>query len=210
MPAPNTLDGLNEKQSSFVAHYLSGMTQRNAAIAAGYSPKSADSLASQTMANPRVKEAIEAQRAKLAKKSATIQEKILDELQDMAFFNAEDVTVVDEDGQVQIDFSRAERRHYKVLTKVKTKTRQIYDNRGKVVGTEKSSEIGLADKYRGLEMLGRHAGLFKTEEQRVVIDVADRLLAARARVMRGPLLEHDDGDADEMPEDTETDHGSTE
>lgn len=197
-------------QRSFVLKYLAGVPQKKAAIEAGYSARSADSKASQLLSKREIKEAIALHRAKVSKKLEVTQTRILDELADMAFFNVQDVSRVNSDGALEIDFTNANRAHFAAVTKIKTKQRSVYDNRGKVVGTEKSSEIGLADKYRGLEMLGRHAGLFKTEEQRVVIDVADRLLAARARVMRGPLLEHDDGDADEMPEDTEIDHGSTE
>jgi hypothetical protein len=37
----------------------------------------------------------------------------------------------------------------------------------------------MADKYRGLELLGKTVGMFKSEEQRVVVDIADRLLRAR-------------------------------
>lgn len=192
MESAEILKGLTTAQSSFVLKYISGVPQQQAAIEAGYSAKSAGSQSSQLLSNPKIKAAIEHHRAKLAQRARPIQERILAELEDMAFFNVQDISRVNNDGALEIDFSNATRTHYKAVNKIKTKSRNIYDNRGRVVGTEKSSEVGLADKYRGLQMLGQHAGLFKTEEQRVVIDVADRLLSARARIQRGPLLENED------------------
>lgn len=112
--------------------------------------------------------------------------KVIQELHDMAFANIADFITVDEAGLPQVDFSTATPEQLKAITSIKTKLSTRYDKDGNQVGTEQEANFGLADKYRGLELLGKHLGLFKADEQRVVVDVADRLLAARRRLTELP------------------------
>jgi|GEM_PF-3991384 len=50
-------DKLSFRERKFIKYLSQGMTQKDAAILAGYSRKSADSLASQTLKNPKVQRA---------------------------------------------------------------------------------------------------------------------------------------------------------
>lgn len=54
------LASLSAQRRRFVAEYLVDLRQRDAAIRAGYSAKSADALASQILKNPKVFEAVQA------------------------------------------------------------------------------------------------------------------------------------------------------
>jgi hypothetical protein len=49
----------------------------------------------------------------------------------------------------------------------------------------------MADKYRGIELLGKTVGMFKEAEQRVVLDIGERLLRARGRVVAGDREDED-------------------
>lgn len=82
-----------------------------------------------------------------------------------------------------VDFSTATPAQLRAITKIKNKTRTVYSPKGDVVGVEQNNEFSIADKYRGLEMLGKHIGMWKTEEQKIVVDVADRLLESRKRLL---------------------------
>lgn len=135
--------------------------------------------------------------AQRTEQALTTRDKVIRELTDMAMFDPRRVITTDEDGDLQVDFANASDADYKAITKVKNKTRYLYDNKGRKVGEEKQTEVGFADKYRGLELLGRIEGLFKEPEQRVVVDVADRLLRARNRAVMlgssGEILENSSG-----------------
>lgn len=107
---------------------------------------------------------------------------VIKELKTLAFSNIADFITWDSDGQPQIDFSNATPEQLKAIASVKSKSTQRFDNKGKHIATEREAAFTMVDKKGSLELLGRHLGLFKTEEQRVVLDVADRLLAARRRL----------------------------
>lgn len=109
-------------------------------------------------------------------------DRVKEELGKLAFLNVSKIVRVEEDGTLVQDFSQATPDELQSVTSVSTKKRSIYSAKGEHLGDEVTNKVTLADKYRGLELLGRHLGMFKAEEQRVVVDVADRLLAARRRM----------------------------
>lgn len=100
----------------------------------------------------------------------------------MAFANIADFITVDANGHPQVDFSTATPEQLRAITSVASKNRSIYDKDGRKVADEQTSRFTMADKYKGLELLGKHIGMFKEPETRVVLDVADRLLLARRRL----------------------------
>jgi len=99
----------------------------------------------------------------------------------LAFANIADFITVDADGLPQVDFSRATEEQLRAISNVASKRTTRTDRDGGVT-VEVSSRFAMADKYRGLELLGRSMGMFRDAEQRIVVDVADRLLHARARL----------------------------
>lgn len=105
------------------------------------------------------------------------------ELIGIAHSNVDDFTRLNKDGDLEVDFSRATREQLGAVSSVKVKKRKIYDNRGNVVGEEHQSEFRLWDKLRAAELLGKHSGFLAEPEQKIVVDVADRLLRARSRVL---------------------------
>lgn len=138
-----------------------------------------------------VKDYIASRRAPVEAKSVDLQSKVLEEIKTLAFANIEDLTSLNSEGQRDVDFSSATREQLAAVTKISNKKRSIYNSKGELVAVEEQRGFTLADKYRGLELLGRYTGMFKAEEQRVVVDVADRLLTARQRLLSGPS--EDDG-----------------
>jgi phage terminase small subunit len=131
---------------------------------------------------------LSAPRDEAAEKGRELDNRVIQELSTLAFANIADLIVIDSDGQPSFDLSKATREQLSAIANLKTKTTKRYDGKGQHVATDTELAISIADKYRGLELLGKHRGLFKADEQRVVLDVADRLLNARRRVA---LLERD-------------------
>lgn len=84
------MDELSAKQAAFVREYLKDRNATQAAIRAGYSPKGADVQGARLLGNVRVKLAIDAAEEKLNKQSKDIRERIIDELQLLAFSRLSD------------------------------------------------------------------------------------------------------------------------
>lgn len=181
---------LNDKYRRFADKYLETGNASESARFVGYSAKCAGVTGSKLLARPDIAAYLAERRAEVLGDEATVQQRVLGELEALAFANIADFISIDDDGLPQVDFSNASREQLRAITNIATKRTTRRDKDGNVT-TEEQSRFGLTDKYRGLELLGKHHGLFKAEEQRVVVDVADRLLHARQR-----LRQLDDGAAE--------------
>lgn len=77
-------EGLTPKQERFVAEYLIDSNGKRAAEAAGYSPRTAGRIASETLLNPKVKAALAAARKRIATKLDLTAEKVLADIERIA------------------------------------------------------------------------------------------------------------------------------
>lgn len=188
---------LDPKHKKFCDEYLRTNRKGASARAAGYSPNSSHTEASRLLKRPDVQQYLAYRVAELtAKEDAvetqakdTLDNRIINELETLAFANISDFITIDENGKPQIDFSGATPEQLKAIASVKSKTSRKFNSKGEHIATDQESAFTLADKYRGLELLAKHRGLFKAEEHKITLDVADRLIAARRRAL---LLGSDD------------------
>lgn len=175
----------------FADTYLVTNNITESAIKAGYSERSARTTGRRLLQKAPIaayiQKAIEARSAK----TLSTKDKIKAELERMAFFNIEDVTTVDDEGNLVPDFSNAGRDQLAAVTSLSsvTKTRRGRDGTEEI---EKRAKYGFADKYRGMELLAKLEGLLKEDKVHVVVDVADRLLQARQRVLALDTEPHDE------------------
>lgn len=145
--------GLTPKQERFVAEYLINADATAAAIKAGYSAKTAAQQGYQLLHNTSVIAKLSAKQQKLAEKSETTAERVIDELVMLAFYDPADLaTVLNEDGdEVAIrgpqDIKRLPLRIRKAIVGW---------------GWDRSGNFTLkfAPKTATLELLGKHLGLF--------------------------------------------------
>jgi len=140
---------LTPKQQRFVDEYLIDLNGTQAAIRAGYSPKSAGSTASQCLANPEIRAAVDTAIAKRSRRTGIHADRVLRELAKIGFVNATDV--IDDDGSVRATATSDDTASIKSV-KVKT----VPKENGDIV----EREVRLNDKLRALELIGRHLGLF--------------------------------------------------
>lgn len=175
---------LKAEHKKFADKYLACGKIRDSALFAGFSERSAHTTGNRLLKRDDIAAYIAARAEKaaaIADEPEPLSERIVKELDAMAFSNIGDFITIDADGLPQVDFSTATPEQLKAITSIATKVKTT-----KVAGattTEHSSRFTMVDKYRGLELLGRHLGMFREAEQRVVIDVADRLLVARQRLL---------------------------
>ena len=180
---------LLDRHKKFADEYLRTGNATGSARLAGASHRSAHVTGAKWLKRRDVSEYLAVEAAKLSAPRAEVSEqgkdldqRILAEMEALAFANIGDFITIDEDGKPQVDFSTATPDQLRAITSVKTKTSRRFDNKGQHIATDSEAMFSLADKYRGLELLGKHRGLFKADEQRIVVDVADRLLNARRRL----------------------------
>ncbi len=140
-----------KKRERFVEEYLIDLNATQAAIRAGYSPKTAYSIGHELMKIPEVRARIDKAMAERSKRTGINADRVLRELGKIAFVNATDVIDMS-DATVKND---AERDDTAAIASVKVKV--IPGENGD--GVER--EIRLADKLKALELCGKHLGMFK-------------------------------------------------
>lgn len=141
---------LTDKQKRFIDEYLIDLNATQAAIRAGYSPKTANEQGSRLLANVSIRARIEQAMAERSKRTGINQDRVLRELARIAFVNAADVINFDSatiaEGASEDDTA--------AIASVKVKTIPTPDGDGI------EREIRLADKLKALELCGKHLGMF--------------------------------------------------
>ncbi|MBB6176393.1 MAG: terminase small subunit [Anoxybacillus ayderensis] len=147
---------LTEKQKRFADEYLIDLNATQAAIRAGYSPRSAAEQASRLLKNAKVRAYIDERMAELSRRTGVNQERILRELARIAFVNAPELINM-EDATIREDATIDD-------------MAAIASVRVKVIPTENGQgierEIRLADKIRALDLLGKRFAMW-TERQQI-------------------------------------------
>lgn len=173
---------LSAKRERFVAEYLIDLNATRAAVRAGYSRKTAEQQGCRLLRNVQVARAIARGQAQAADKTSVTHERVLAELELLAFSNVMHY-LVDDDGNVRLAPGApagAERALQSVKRRVTVTG--AGDNARRVVEVE----VKLWDKPGPLKLAGRHVGLF-----------ADRLeLSASAQVLTFSLNLDGDGGAE--------------
>lgn len=181
---------LTDKQKRFCEEYLIDLNATQAAIRAGYSPKTAEQTASRLLRNVKVQEYIAKRQKELSRSTEVTQERVIRELALIAFSNATDyarvvekkmkievngvlVDALDEDGNPIM---------YRTVEPVLTE--ELTDDQKRVLAVIKKGRDGLevrpCSKEKALELLGRHLGMFKDKveldtdmELNITVDYGD-------------------------------------
>ena len=147
---------INDRERLFVREYLNDLNTAQAAIRAGYSPRSAPKHASRVFDRPRVKAAIEAAMAARATKLEITAEKVLREIAPMGLANIMDYFTPQEDGTAYVDLSGLTREQAVAIAEVQVE--EFVSGSGAARGEKGQGQAG--DKSRNLEPIGKHLGMF--------------------------------------------------
>ena len=143
---------LNGRQELFIVEYLKCLNATKAAIAAGYSEKSAAETGCELLKNPKVASRIREHFDNYAMSAA----EVLANLAEIARGDVSDV--VDHNGNLDMAAARRAK-----------KTNLIRKIRQRSVTTEESdiaeTEIEMHDRLRALELLGKHHKLFTDKQE---------------------------------------------
>lgn len=141
---------LTKRQQVFVAEYFKDMNATRAAIAAGYSKKSAESQGSQLLKHPKVSAEIAKKSASLLGKAEITAEKVLEEIGNVAFLDPR--KFLNPDGTLK-EFASLDADVACAIAGFEVSE----------TGNDKKArvrKIRLADKLKALELYGRYFKLF--------------------------------------------------
>jgi phage terminase small subunit len=147
---------LTAKQQRFVEAYLANPNGARAAIAAGYSAKTARVIASENLRKPAIAAALaEAQRRRKEREQGLI-ERVREELAGMAFSNIKDI--LDEDKRVIEPSAWPARLRGMIHYEKRETIRHTRDGRTEHLMTK--IRVKMPRKLKALEMLGKSLGMF--------------------------------------------------
>ena len=138
---------MTDKQKRFCEEYMIDLNATQAAIRAGYSPKTANEQAGRLLVNVGIQNYIAQLQAMQSRRTGVSADRVVRELAKIAFVNAGDL-IDPETASVKLDASRDD---LAAVQSVKVKT---FGEDGL------EHEVKLADKLRALDLLGRHLGMF--------------------------------------------------
>ncbi len=137
---------LTEKQIRFCKEYIIDANKTQAAIKAGYSSKTAESQGSRLLTNVNVVNFIQELKKDVEKANKITIQKVLNELDKMAFSNITDYIEVKEDTITLTDWTKLSKEQTAAIESVHQ--------------TKDGYRIKLYNKPHALEMIGKHLGMF--------------------------------------------------
>lgn len=170
---------LSAQQIRFCEEYAISLNAKEAALAAGYSPKGAQTQGPRLLKLPAVRAKVDELLKRTSKKLEVTQERVVEEIARMAFYDPADLIP---------DLEEAVTTGSTFLTNGQ-QIRDLPENvRRAIVGWKFDKdgrlEIKLADKSKALDQLARHLSLYNDSLDVQVNDVADRLRRGRERVAK--------------------------
>ena len=184
---------LTDKQKRFCDEYLIDLNATQAAIRAGYSPKTAEQTASRLLRNVKVQEYIAKRQKELSRSTEITQERVIKELALIAFSNNADYAhVVEKKMQVEaggtlVDVLDKDGKPVMYRTVEPVLTEELTEEQKRALAVIKKGRDGLevksCDKVKALELLGKHLGIFTDKIEANVNDTTrselQELLAQR-------------------------------
>jgi phage terminase small subunit len=170
---------LNEKQRKACRELITGCTQEEAYVRAGYAKAAAKSGASKLFSRPEAQQYLNELRKPVVEKAQITAQMVLEELAKIGFANIADFVKATPGGDPYIDLSKMTREQAAALSEITID--DYMDGRGEDAREVKRVRVKLADKRAALCDIGKHLGMFREnpggEEApmptRVVIEVVD-------------------------------------
>jgi len=167
---------LSDLQEKFAREYVIDLNATRAAIAAGYSEKSAARQVTRMLKNVRVRKLIERLQSERASRLEVKADRVVEELTRLAFSNMQDFTRV-EGGKPVLDLSQISRDQFAAIQEIREDTTGgAGDGERKVVIR---TTVKLSDKTKNLELLGRHLGMFQDNVKVTGLEGLAKVLAER-------------------------------
>lgn len=169
----NGVSELKAKQQTFCEEYLVDLNGAQAAIRAGYSEKTARTIASELLTKPNIQDCIQQLMDKRSKSTEITAERVLQEIAKLGFANMQDYTRTS-DGALVTDMSAVTRDQMAAVQEFTSETRTERGDEGSTGDNVEKFRFKLADKRASLDLLGRHLKLFTDKvEHSGKVDLSD-------------------------------------
>lgn len=140
---------MTDKQKKFVNEYLIDLNATQAAIRAGYSPKTAYSIGEENLKKPEISNAISRAMAERSRRTGISQDRVVRELAKIAFVNINNICT--SNGRIKEDATDDD---LSCIESIKVKQSESD------TGSSEEREIKLCSKLKALELLGKHLGMW--------------------------------------------------
>jgi phage terminase small subunit len=166
------------RQQMFAREYVIDLNGTRAAIAAGYSERTANEQASRLLAKDSTRKLIDKLLSARASRLDIKADRVAEELHRLAFANMQDYMRVNADGWPELDLSNLTRDQAAAIQEFsEDATGGQNDGERRLVLRRR---FKLADKRGSLELLGRHLGMFQDNVKVTGLEgLAERMAALR-------------------------------
>ena len=147
---------LTAKQQKFCEEYIVDLNGTQAAIRAGYSKKTAFTIANENLNKPYIQSVISELKKKISEKTGITAERVLRELEKIGFSNIQDYL---SSGGTFKDFSTVDPNNAGAISSIKFSTTTFEG------GERKEVQVKMWDKVSALEKIGKHIGLFEKDNE---------------------------------------------
>lgn len=178
---------LNPKQQRFVEEYLIDLNATQAAIRAGYSPKTATAIASENLSKPSISAAIACAMAERSKRTGITQDRILEELAKVAFIKLTDI--VDDTGRIKAGATDEDRACIESIKYKRTDTD---------TGYSEEREVKASSKLKAIELLMRHTGMLDSRISKEQLKLNREKFEYEKEKAAGAFQEYEDMDGIEQ------------
>jgi len=177
---------MTPKQERFVQEYLIDLSATQAAIRAGYSPKTASAVGWENLRKPEIEAAIQEARNKTAEKLEINRERLLKEYALMGFARSGDYLTINSDGEPFIDLSGCSQEQLAAISETQVESYVEHDPESedpKGTRVVKKVKVKFHDKKAALDSISRILGIFedKSTVKHEFGDLTDEELLVRAR-----------------------------
>lgn len=178
---------LTPKQQRFVDEYLIDLNATQAAIRAGYSPKTATAIASENLSKPSISAAIACAMAERSKRTGITQDRILEELAKVAFIKLTDI--VDDTGKIKAGATNEDRACIESIKYKRTDTD---------TGYSEEREVKASSKLKAIELLMRHTGMLDSRISKEQLKLNREKFEYEKEKAAGAFQEYEDMDGIEQ------------
>lgn len=148
---------LRPKQQRFVEEYLADLNATQAAIRAGYSPRTARQVGHENLTKPDIAEAVCEAKNTRSKRTEITQDSVLEELARIAFANFGDYFKVGENGTLALDLAGVDDEAMGAIAEV-TQDTLINTSKDKAVSVRRT-KLKTHPKLQALRLLAEHLGM---------------------------------------------------
>jgi len=160
---------LTNKQRTFIEEYLVDLNATQAAVRAGYSKRTAKEMGCENLSKPTIQNAIHVAMNERSKRTGITVDRVLEEIAKIGFADIREIFTAGDKLRSIADLPNDIAAAVQSI-EVVVRPSGLADRNGLEDG-ELVYKIKLSDKLKGLELLGKHLGMFNsnTVPQRTVI-----------------------------------------